>query len=114
MSRTPWRIAGGVRAIGGRISCWRAKVLDTGVTLPLVDRGHSVETAWPIRYGATIVGALWCHWSMGVPLIAQDVTSVLGLAATAAAPAVHDVVERHRTPQLAGAAACPISSARAA
>ncbi len=69
----------------------------------MVDRGHSVETAWPIRYGATIVGALWCHWSMGVPLIAQDVTSVLGLAATAAAPAVHDVVERHRTPQLAGA-----------
>lgn len=79
------------------------QVLDTGVTLPMVDRGHSVETAWPIRYGATIVGALWCHWSMGAPLIAQDVASVLGLAATAAAPAVHDVVERHRTPQLAGA-----------
>ena len=79
------------------------QVLDTGLTLPMVDRGHSVETAWPIRYGATIVGALWCHWSMGAPLIAQDVASVLGLAATAAAPAVHDVVERHRTPQLAGA-----------
>ena len=69
----------------------------------MVDGSHSVERAWPIRYGATIVGALWCHWSMGVPLVAQDVTSVLGLAATAAAPAVHDVVERHRTPQLAGA-----------
>jgi DNA-binding NtrC family response regulator len=78
------------------------QVLDTGVTLPLVDRSHSVETAWPIRYGATIVGALWCHWSMGVPLVAQDVASVLGLAATAAAPAVQDVVERHRTPQRAG------------
>lgn len=80
-----------------------AQVLDTGVTLPMVNRGHSVETAWPVRYGATIVGALWCHWSMGAPLVAQDVTSVLGLAATAAAPAVHDVVERHRTPQLSGA-----------
>jgi DNA-binding NtrC family response regulator len=80
-----------------------AQVLDTGVTLPLVDRGRSVETAWPIRYGATIVGALWCHWSMGVPLVAQDVANVLGLAATAAAPAVHHLVERHRTPQLAGA-----------
>ena len=79
-----------------------AQVLDTGVTLPMVNRGHSVETAWPVRYGATIVGALWCHWSMGAPLVAQDVTSVVGLAATAAAPAVHDVVERHRTPQLAG------------
>ena len=80
-----------------------AQVLDTGVTLPLIDRGHSVETACPIRYGATIVGALWCHWSMGVPLVAQDVANVVGLAATAAAPAVHQVVERHRTPQLAGA-----------
>ena len=79
------------------------QVLDTGVTLPLVNRSHSAETAYPIRYGATIVGALWCHWSMGVPLVAQDVTNVLGLAATAAAPAVHDVVERHRTPQLSGA-----------
>ena len=79
------------------------QVLDTGVTVPLVDRGHAVETAWPIRYGGTSVGALWCHWSMGVPLMAQDVTHVLGLAATAAAPALHDVVERHRAPQLAGA-----------
>jgi DNA-binding NtrC family response regulator len=80
-----------------------AQVLDTGVTLPLVDRGHSVETACPVRYGATIVGALWCRWSLGVPLVAQDVANVLGLAATAAAPAVHHVVERHRAPQVAGA-----------
>ena len=79
------------------------QVLDTGVALPLVDRGHSVETAWPIRYGGTIVGVLWCRWSMGLPLMAQDVSHVLGLASTAAAPALHDVVERHRTPQLAGA-----------
>ncbi len=77
------------------------QVLDTGVTMPLVDRGHIVETALPVRYGATIVGALWCHWSIGVPLIAQDATTVLGLAATAAAPALHHIVERHRVPQAA-------------
>ncbi len=77
------------------------QVLDTGVALPMLDRGHSVEAALPIRYGATVVGALWCHWSMGVPLIPQDVSSVLGLAATAAAPAVHHLVERHRIPKAA-------------
>ena len=79
------------------------QVLDTGVNLAFVDRGHSVEAAWPIRYAGAIVGVLWCHWSMGMPLVAQDVSHVLGLAATAAAPAVHDVVERHRVPQLASA-----------
>ena len=77
--------------------------LDTGITVPLTDRGVSVEAAVPIRYGSHIVGALWCHWSMGMPLIAQDVTSVLGLAATAAAPAVHAACERHRAPQITSA-----------
>jgi DNA-binding NtrC family response regulator len=80
-------------------------VLDTGITVPLTERGISVEAALPIRYGTHVVGALWCHWSVGVPVIAQDVTSVLGLAATAAAPAVHDVCERQRAPQLTAAIA---------
>jgi DNA-binding NtrC family response regulator len=78
-------------------------VLDTGVTLPLVERGPVVEAALPIRYAASVAGALWCQWAAGVPLIAQDVNAVLELAATAAAPAVHDLVERHRTPQAAAA-----------
>lgn len=77
-----------------------SEVLDTGVTVPLTDRGVAVEAALPIRYGTHVVGALWCRWSMGLPLIAQDVTSVLGLAATAAAPAVHEVCERYRAPQM--------------
>jgi DNA-binding NtrC family response regulator len=76
-----------------------SRVLDTGVTAPVSGRGGSEEAAWPIRYGATIVGALWCRWSVGVPLIPQDVASILGLAATAAAPAVHEVRERLNTPQ---------------
>ena len=74
------------------------RVLDTGVIVPVAAHGPSDEAAWPIRYGATIVGALWCRWSVGVPLIPQDVASILGLAATAAAPAVHEVRERLTTP----------------
>jgi hypothetical protein len=76
-----------------------SRVLDTGVAVPSSARGPSEEAAWPIRYGATVVGALWCHWSVGVPLIPEDVASLLGLAATAAAPAVHEVRERLRSPE---------------
>lgn len=82
-----------------------ADVLDTAITVPLTARGIAVEAALPIRYGSHVVGALWCHWSTGMPLIAQDVMSVLGVAATAAAPAVHAVCERHRAPQVMAAIA---------
>lgn len=75
-----------------------SRVLDTGITVPISGGGQGDQAAWPIRYGATVVGAVWCRWSIGVPLIPQDVTSLLGLVATAAAPAVHEVRERHRTP----------------
>ena len=78
-------------------------VLDTGVTMPFLERGPSVEVATPIRYATAVTGALWCQWSVGVPVIAQDVTRVLELAATAAAPAVHDVAQRHRAPHVAAA-----------
>jgi DNA-binding NtrC family response regulator len=80
-----------------------SRVLDTGVAEPCAPRGQSEEAAWPIRYGATVVGALWCHWSLGISLVPQDVAGLLGLAATAAAPAVHEVRERLRTPGAASA-----------
>jgi DNA-binding NtrC family response regulator len=89
--------AGGVAPTAAQLQI-ALRVLDTGVTAPLSTHGPPDEAAWPIRYGATIVGALWCRWSAGVPLIPQDVTSLLGLAATAAAPAVHEVRERLKTP----------------
>jgi DNA-binding NtrC family response regulator len=76
-------------------------VLDTGVSTPFRERGPVVEVATPIRYAATVAGALWCQWSIGVPLVPEDVTRVLELAALAAAPAAHDLGERHRVPQVA-------------
>ena len=76
-----------------------SRVLDTGIVVPSSSRGQAEESAWPIRYGATVVGALWCHWTVGAALIPQDVASILGLAATAAAPAVHEVRERLRSPE---------------
>lgn len=78
-----------------------ARALDTGLAAPIAKRGLSDETAWPIRYGASVVGALWAHWSMGVPLMPQDVSTLLGLIAAATAPAVHQIGERLRIPQAA-------------
>ena len=85
--------AGGGSPDGGHLAAI-LRVLDTAV--PDRVRGH--EAIWPVRYGATAVGAVWCHWSMGVPLLAQDVDHLLGLAATAVAPALYQAAERLRTP----------------
>jgi len=75
-----------------------SRVLDTGVIAPIARQAQAEETAWPIKYGATVVGALWCHWSMGTPIIPQDVAGILGVAATAAAPAIHEIRERLHPP----------------
>lgn len=72
------------------------RVLDTGVAAPIAGGTPAEETSWPIRYGGVIVGAIWCHWAMGTPLIPRDVSSLLGLAATATAPAVHEIREHLR------------------
>jgi len=89
--------AGGAAPVAARLEL-ASRVLDTGITVPIAGHAHGEEAAWPIRYGATVVGAVWCRWSIGVPLIPQDVASILGLVAIAAAPAVHEVRERLRAP----------------
>lgn len=75
------------------------RVLDTDVPVPATDGPRSVEAAWPIRYGSNVVGAFWCRWAVGVPVAPQDVVTLLGLAATAAAPSVHETVERLLAPE---------------
>ena len=77
-----------------------SRVLDTGVIAPLAAQAQAEETAWPIRYGGAIVGALWCHWSMGTPVIPQDVAGILGVAATVTAPAMHEIRERLHPPPI--------------
>jgi DNA-binding NtrC family response regulator len=77
-----------------------SRVLDTGVIVPIAAHALAEETAWPIRYGAAIVGAVWCHWSMGTPIIPQDVAGILGVAATVAAPAIHEMRERLHPPPI--------------
>lgn len=90
--------AGAVVATGAQLRS-AARALDTGIAEPPAGNAQQDEAAWPIRYGATIVGAVWCRWSTGAPLLPQDVSAILGVAATAAAPAVHQVREGLAVPK---------------
>ncbi len=75
------------------------RVLDTGVPVPACEGALTVDSAVPVRYGSSVVGAIWCRWSAGVPVLPADVAALLGLAATAVAPAVYATCERTRAPQ---------------
>ncbi len=72
------------------------RALDTGVPTPMAPEDRPAETAWPVRYGSTVVGALWCQWAVDAPLLRGDIATLMGVAATAAAPAMHGAVERSR------------------
>lgn len=82
------------------------RALDTGLASPLLGAGASGDMAWPIRYGAVVVGALWCRWASGLPLVPQDVSTLMGLAATAIGPAVYQIRERLKATH-AGSAVIP-------
>jgi DNA-binding NtrC family response regulator len=82
------------------------RVLDTSVPVPVAGPSASlraggsgaVEAAWPVRYGSDTIAAVWCQWSIGVPVVADDVARLVGLAAAATSPAVHCAVEESRSP----------------
>lgn len=78
------------------------RAIETGVATPLPASGASGDGAWPVRYGATVVGAVWCRWASGLPLVPQDVSTLMDLATTAVAPAVHQLKERVRSPLTTG------------
>jgi DNA-binding NtrC family response regulator len=77
------------------------RAIETGVAVPPANRDSTVDGAWPVRYGASVVGAVWCRWSLGLPLLSDDASTMIGLAAAAAAPSLHAAVERRRAPQTA-------------
>ncbi len=97
---TPMVVAhAGPAAPGAPQLAMTARVLDTGLAVGPANQGHAVEAASPVRYGSHVVGAVWCHWAIGVPVVAQDIAVILRLAATASAPAVYEMSERLRAPE---------------
>lgn len=89
--------AGACPPAGSRLPA-ALRALDTAVPEPPACRTQTDEAAWPIRYGGTVVAAVWCRWSTGVPLLPEDVQHVVGLAATAVAPAAYQATEQLRSP----------------
>jgi DNA-binding NtrC family response regulator len=85
-------------------------VVTTGVArLPRADHPTS-DAAWPIRYGGTTIGALWCRWSAELPVRVSDADGLMRVAAVAIAPAVQAAADRARVrtespeiPELIGA-----------
>ena len=73
-----------------------SRAIDTGVTGSRSRSERMEESAWPVRYGSVVVGALWCQWAGDAPLLSGDIASLMGIAATAAAPALHGAVQRTR------------------
>lgn len=71
-------------------------VCDTGQPSTLPAPGASGDVAWPVRYGATVVGALWGRWAAGRTLTPRDVSALLDLVAAAIGPAVHQIREHTR------------------
>jgi DNA-binding NtrC family response regulator len=81
-----------------------SRALDTGVPTPIAHADRPAESAWPVRYGPSVVGALWCQWVVDAPLLRGDIATLMGIAATAAAPAVHGAIERSRSSRIDAAA----------
>ncbi len=68
--------------------------METGVPVgPGADQGP-VESAWPVRYAADVIGAVWCRWSAGTPVAPQHASALLGIAATATAPSLRLAIAR--------------------
>jgi DNA-binding NtrC family response regulator len=79
--------------------------IETGVPIPAsLDEGP-VESAYPVRHAAEVIGAVWCRWSAGTPVAADQASTLLGIAAAATAPNVRLAIARR---ELASPAANPV------
>ena len=70
------------------------RTMETGVPVSPGRREGPVESAWPVRHAAEIIGAVWCRWSAGMPVAAEHASTLLGIAAAATAPSVRQAIAR--------------------
>jgi DNA-binding NtrC family response regulator len=72
------------------------RTIESGTAVVPESSAMPAEGAWPVRYGGATVGALWCVWSSGFPVLPEEAAALLRLAATATAPRLYTVAERLR------------------
>jgi len=70
------------------------RTMETGVSVAPSRTEGPVESASPVRYAAEVIGALWCRWSAGMSIAPQQASTLLGMAAAAAAPSVRLALAR--------------------
>ncbi len=85
-----------VSTLGGHPAslCVAGRAIESGAAVVPDPSAIPAEGAWPVRYGGATVGALWCLWSTGFPVLLEDASALLGLAAAATAPKLYAIVER--------------------
>ena len=70
------------------------RTMETGIPVSPARREGPVESAWPVRHAAEIIGAVWCRWSAGMPVATEHASTLLGIAAAATAPSVRLAIAR--------------------
>jgi DNA-binding NtrC family response regulator len=64
------------------------RTIDTGVPVTPASAEGPVEATSPVRHATNVIGALWCRWGAGMPIVPQHAAQLLGIAAAALAPSV--------------------------
>jgi DNA-binding NtrC family response regulator/tetratricopeptide (TPR) repeat protein len=75
-----------------------ARAVTTGITIAPYILDDRLESAAPVRYGGSVIGAFAARWPLGTPYDLSRAAAVLTMAATAAAPVVSAAVERRARP----------------
>ncbi len=70
--------------------------IETGLPIAPARGEGPVESACPVRHATEVIGAVWCRWSAGVPVAAQHASTLLGVAAAAAAPSLRLAMAKSR------------------
>jgi DNA-binding NtrC family response regulator len=70
------------------------RTLESGVAATPARCDGPVESACPVRHASEVIGALWCRWSAGMSIAPQQASTLLGIAAAAAAPSVRVALAR--------------------
>jgi two-component system, NtrC family, response regulator AtoC len=68
--------------------------IETGIAIPANRDAGPVESACPVRHASEVIGAVWCRWSAGMPVSTDKATTLLGIAAAAAAPSLRLAIAR--------------------
>ncbi len=90
---------------GGRIELAIAeRAAAAGIAIAPHRCHERIESAVPIRYGGTIVGALAARWMIGTPHDLSQAVALLTAAAAAVAPILSAAVARRRRPAASGMA----------